>query len=194
MGASVGRGLWATRARWLRVAIVFGSVTLLMPSAAAATNFTWSGAASVPSWSTGANWVGGHAPSGTIGTSGFPLLASTCKTCYQSNNNFPTSPSPLSAGGISIDDGVGYFISGNTFRRRFRHPRRPDLQRHRLRRVRRRSVHALGAADVVDHRRLEESAVRDRGGSPRSADSLAINFGTGPTHASTSKATSRRGP
>ena len=80
------------------------------PSAQALTNFTWSGAASVPGWATGANWVGGHAPRGSVGTLGFPALAS-CNTCYQSQNNI----TGLGVSEISIDDGTSYTVQGNTF-------------------------------------------------------------------------------
>jgi large repetitive protein len=100
--------------RVLRVGVTIAvacAAGLAAPGAPAATSFTWSGAGSVPNWSTGANWVGGNAPSGTAGTLAFPALPTACKICYQSSNDL----TGLRADGISIDDGTGYAVSGNTF-------------------------------------------------------------------------------
>lgn len=87
-------------------------------SAAAATDFTWSGATpnglSASNWSLAGNWGGGAAPSGAVGTLTFPALtAPACSastptaTCYMSNNDV----SNISATAISLDG--PYFLEGN---------------------------------------------------------------------------------
>ncbi len=80
-------------------------------------DFTWSGAGMLGTdWSTGTNWVGDSAPSGSVGTLTFPALtgngctsASPSDNCYFSDNDI----SGLSANAISIDDGVGYSLQGD---------------------------------------------------------------------------------
>ena len=87
---------------------------------ASGADFTWSGltpnSATSTNWSNGTNWVGSTAPSGTVGTLTFPALTSSACTanppssaCYTGNDDFTA----LSANAISIDDGVGYDLSGN---------------------------------------------------------------------------------
>jgi hypothetical protein len=86
------------RGRLLGVAVAFVMSALAMAAtsaAAAAADFTWTGAAPVgtPDWSNATNW-GGSAPSGSVGTLVFPVLTSAActansptATCYASNNN-----------------------------------------------------------------------------------------------------------
>lgn len=87
-------------------------------ASAAAADFTWSGAAAPaqPTWLNTANWLGGVAPSGPVGTLSFPLLTSPGCTatpptaaCYSSVNDI----SGLSINALTIDDGAPYTISGN---------------------------------------------------------------------------------
>ena len=82
-----------------------------LPSSAWATDFTWSGGSSVsPFWSNAANWVGGVAPSGSVGTLRFPRLAGTqgCgikgEPCYTPVDDI----NGLSANAISFDLGADY--------------------------------------------------------------------------------------
>jgi hypothetical protein len=106
---------------WLLIAYAAFTAT-----AAAATDFTWSGAtprgAGAASWSKTTNWSGGVAPSGSVGTLTFPSLESDAActgmpptdTCGNSDNDV----AGLSVNAISIDDGHvwaggGYQISGN---------------------------------------------------------------------------------
>jgi len=94
----------ALAASWLVLALV-----LALPAVAAAQpDFTWSGASGLDqNWSDGGNWSGAGAPSGAVGTLGFPACATA--GCYQSTNDV----SGLSADALSIDDGQPYAISGN---------------------------------------------------------------------------------
>ena len=89
---------------------------------------TWTGAApggaGASSWSKGANWAAAIAPGAgassgaNVDTLSFPALTSaSCMasapppdTCYSARNNL-TTLSPLA---ITIDDGSGYSLSGNT--------------------------------------------------------------------------------
>jgi hypothetical protein len=104
-----GRGFDIVRRGWLVAVAVVAGVLGLPSSASALTAFTWSGAGSAPNWSAGTNWVGGTAPSGSVGTLTFPPLAAPCTTtCYQSSNDL----TGLSADGISIDDSAPYQITG----------------------------------------------------------------------------------
>jgi hypothetical protein len=109
---AVARRGWlmaVARRGWLMAVAVLAGVLGLPSSAAALTDFTWSGASGAPNWSAPANW-GAAAPSGSVGTLSFPALTpSACTTCYQSSND----TSGLSANAISIDDGVPYQIMGN---------------------------------------------------------------------------------
>lgn len=107
--------------------VVFAGLLALPSSAAALTDFTWSGAmpfgAGAANWSNTTNWVGGAAPSGSVGTLTFPNLGSNSacagaaptETCGRSNNDI----GGLSVSALSIDDGgawaggLGYQISGN---------------------------------------------------------------------------------
>ncbi|MEA2391591.1 MAG: hypothetical protein QOK31_1700 [Solirubrobacteraceae bacterium] len=85
------------------------------------TDYTWSGATpagtDASNWTNTTNWVGGTAPSGSVGTLNFPSLAgnSACTTdpptatCYESHNDV----AGISANALSIDDGAGYIIDGN---------------------------------------------------------------------------------
>jgi hypothetical protein len=100
------------RRSWLTAAALLGALAVLaVPSSAAAlTDFSWSGASAAANWSAGSNWVGGTPPSGSVGTLSFPALgAGSCTACYQSSNDV----SGASASAISIDDGVPYQITGN---------------------------------------------------------------------------------
>jgi RHS repeat-associated protein len=90
-------------------------------SSAAGADFTWSGEAPAgePNWSNGANWVGGAAPSGSVGALNFPQLSSTScgnipqAACYTTTNNVPG----LVANSISFGEtsGGNYSINGEGF-------------------------------------------------------------------------------
>src|ERR1700682_5696912 len=99
--------------------VVATGALLLLPAAAGAASFTWSGAEllspSSAHWSNGANWEG-TAPSGTVETLTFPALTSSActakpptATCYFGENDI----SGLKVKAIKIDDGVGYNITGS---------------------------------------------------------------------------------
>jgi hypothetical protein len=78
---------------------------------------TWTGKAALGTgWSHGASWAGALGPSGSLDTLAFPALTSAACTsvpataaCYSADNDV----SGLTARAISIDDGVGYSISGD---------------------------------------------------------------------------------
>ncbi len=98
--------------------LISTAALLIGPATASAlTNYTWSGeAAAGTEWSSGDNWEGSAAPSGAVGELTFPALTShACEfgsstgTCYHSKNDV----SGLSADKLSIDNGVGYSVSGN---------------------------------------------------------------------------------
>ncbi len=94
-------------------AVVCGALMAALPGTASAlTNFTWSGATTSIYWSSGGNWVGGAAPSGSVGTLTFPALPSCASpnTCYLSVDDQSGAQS-VSATGLSVDDGVPYKIS-----------------------------------------------------------------------------------
>jgi RHS repeat-associated protein len=81
-------------ARLLTLAVVIAIPTSLLFATAPAwaADFTWSGEAPVgePNWSDSTNWVGGAAPSGSIGALTFPTVAvgdCATTTCYTSYNN-----------------------------------------------------------------------------------------------------------
>lgn len=107
------------RSAGLAVALAAG-LTVGTSSTALGASFTWSGAARAsdpgsPFWSDGANWVGGVAPSGSVGTLSFPRLTSggctanpQVDTCYLSVNDL----AGLSVNAVSIDDSDGYVFSG----------------------------------------------------------------------------------
>jgi hypothetical protein len=102
---------------WAHVALLVLLATcaysLLLAPVASATDYTWSGegATSADNWSNGANWVGGvaPAPSSSIGTMTFPLLAGdNCAAepptgaCYHSVNDI----SGLSVNQLQLNNGV----------------------------------------------------------------------------------------
>lgn len=88
------------------VAVLLG-VLFGVPSSAWATDFTWSGASQSPFWSNPSNWVGGVAPSGSVGTLRFPLLAGCgggFGGCYAPVDDIDG----LNANAISFDLGAPY--------------------------------------------------------------------------------------
>jgi hypothetical protein len=103
--------------------LVVVACALALPSSALAlTDFTWTGSAPVdtPGWSSSSNWVGGAAPSGSVGTLTFPLLTSAActaspptATCAATTNDI----TGLNVNALSIDDGAqgssNYQLSGN---------------------------------------------------------------------------------
>lgn len=99
--------------------LVPAAIALALPSPAAATDYTWSGAtanssgSSAADWSTATNWAGGTAPTQneTVGTLTFPALSScnSSDTCYTSANDL----TGISASAISLESGAGYTIAGN---------------------------------------------------------------------------------
>src|SRR6516162_1341730 len=116
-GARRRRSGQAIRSGGLAAVLVLGMPVI--PSAAAAADFTWSGATALGSgasnWSNGPNWVGGTAPSGSVGVLTFPALTSPpctstppTDTCSQGTDDI----SGLSASGLTIDDTSGYFMQG----------------------------------------------------------------------------------
>lgn len=83
--------------------------------AQAATDYTWTGAGTSTDWSNAANWAGGTAPSGSVGTLTFPELTSAACTaaqptavCYGSANT-----SEIAVTGLSIDDNQPYAITAD---------------------------------------------------------------------------------
>lgn len=74
-------------------------------------DFTWSGHAPSGSsdWSLGANWAGGLAPGGSVGTLTFPNTGCGSGPCATSTNDL----SGLAVGALSIDDTSPYAIGGN---------------------------------------------------------------------------------
>jgi hypothetical protein len=92
-------------------------IVLAPVSAASARSFTWSGrSTTTEDWSETANWEGGVAPTGAVGTLTFPRLTSfACEDeprfhpCYFSEDDV----SGLSAESVQIDDGEDYYIWGD---------------------------------------------------------------------------------
>jgi hypothetical protein len=82
-------------------------------SAAQAAGYSWSGEAPASdfNWSAGANWAGGHAPSGSTARLTFPVLTgcASTKTCYTSFNDLTS----FRTAALAFDDGAGYVIGGN---------------------------------------------------------------------------------
>ncbi len=106
---------WAVM-RWVRgrlrvpalvCVVALGGLLSGIRPAYALTDFTWTNSNS-NAWSNGSNWVGGTAPSGSVGTLTFRALTG-CPCNYLNVNNV----SGLSATAISIDDGVGYHMGGS---------------------------------------------------------------------------------
>jgi hypothetical protein len=97
--------------RYLLAIGLAGCIQSAAPAAAA--TFTWSGASATANWSSPSNW-GGTAPNGAVGDLDFPALGPVCSgasppSCYESTNDL----SGLSVGGLTIDDGAGYEITGD---------------------------------------------------------------------------------
>jgi hypothetical protein len=109
-------------------AVVVGALSLALPATASARkDYTWSGATPVnggtgtdySDWSNGTNWVGGIAPSGSVGTLTFPTLTnSACTNPAQSEACWRTIDdiSGLTANRISIgpDGDFGWELFGNS--------------------------------------------------------------------------------
>jgi|GEM_PF-3471943 len=88
-------------------AIVILVVAVLVATASAASSYyTWAGKGNNPYWSNGANWVGGHAPSGSVAKLTFPALSGG--STFSQND-----VTGLTAGALSIDDKVSYEVTGN---------------------------------------------------------------------------------
>ena len=118
-------GVFGRRIRWLVAGLVLGSCALLLAApVSAAADFTWSGAAPAGTglgpldWSNRTNWVGGTAPSGSVGTLDFPQLTSSActaspptDTCYGTHNDIIG----LDVNELAINDRLGdaYSLSGD---------------------------------------------------------------------------------
>ena len=102
---SVARWARGVIAAWLAVC---AGLLVIASTAMASTNFTWSGNAPSPNWSLAANWAGGSAPSGSVGTLSFLNTGCGSGTCDSTNDL-----SGLAVSGLSIDDTSPYAISGN---------------------------------------------------------------------------------
>lgn len=114
------RGRIGTFALTALVLAGFGS--LLLASAAAASDFSWSGegSASANGWSNGTNWTGGAAPASgaSIGTLSFPVLgrsacfaATPTEACETAVNDL----TGLAVNELQVDDADQYRLSGNSF-------------------------------------------------------------------------------
>ncbi len=92
-----------------------GSTNVLVTSAP---DFVWDGASDSPGWTSGANWLGGSAPTTAAQMLTFPNLpASTCSApssagpvCYQAYDN---DIAGLQVGGIMVDSDASYLIGGD---------------------------------------------------------------------------------
>jgi hypothetical protein len=125
LGARRRRGPCRFQVRRLAAsaAILGAALAMHAPAAAFAANFNWTGTAALDphedSWSNPANW-GGTVPAGSVGQLTFRALPEPpCSsrrteliTCYQGRNDI----GGLVVDAISIDDGVGYLLSGNSVR------------------------------------------------------------------------------
>lgn len=96
MRGCVGLDRW-TRKLSVAVLAVLGVLALSAPVAAAA-DFTFVGGHSSGNWSDGANWAGGTAPAGTVGTLNFPASSCSSTLCPASNDDI----SGLTASTLSI--------------------------------------------------------------------------------------------
>src|SRR5579862_718733 len=108
-GSGAARQCTSALRRVIAALSIVAAGLLAFPALAAAQpDFTWSGASGLDqNWSDTANWTGAAAPSGAVGTLGFPACAAA--GCYQSTNDV----SGLTADALSIDDGQPYVISGD---------------------------------------------------------------------------------
>ena len=79
----------------------------LTTPAAAATNATWSGASPTDTWSTGANWSGGVAPSGSVGDHAPETGACLSWACGFAVDDIPS----LTVGTLQIDSGSNYLVT-----------------------------------------------------------------------------------
>jgi hypothetical protein len=100
------------------VALAVTAACLAVVPVAGADDFVWSGQGDSLSWGSVANWVGGAAPSGTVGSLSFPALpAAQCpspgtaspRACYWSSDDV----SNLSVDQLVIDYAAPYEINGN---------------------------------------------------------------------------------
>src|ERR1700722_8625650 len=91
------------------VLLVVCSCWLLYAGSALAANYTWSGGGTSSSWSEGANWLGGLAPSSgaSIETLSFPVRPA--RTTSESD------VTGLSVNALRVDDSHGYGIAGERF-------------------------------------------------------------------------------
>lgn len=112
----------SNRAHTLLVLVVALVGLLAAAPAASAANFSWNGegSASANTWSNGANWTGGTAPTsgGSIGTLSFPVLgrsacfaATPTEACETAVNDL----TGLSVNELQVDDADQYRLSGNGF-------------------------------------------------------------------------------
>ena len=109
---SSGADCTGVRTRTLTVSSDQAVTASFVPS----TDFTWCGGSypSDPSWSNPANWVGGSAPVGAVGTLTFPALQSMAcglqfGVCAAATNDIPG----LTVNRLSIDWGSGYLLQGD---------------------------------------------------------------------------------
>src|SRR4051794_22748218 len=88
-----------------RISLLALAVLATSSSVAVAADFTWSGGSSPndPNWSTAANWSGGAAPSGSVGTISFPSAA--CTTGFVCNTTDDIAG--LAASNLDIVNPVG---------------------------------------------------------------------------------------
>src|SRR5579863_7207898 len=93
---------WTGLTPALGLAIAVSICTVLLPASASAslTNYTWTGGGGTGEWSNGANWQGGSAPSGTVGTISFPAAA--CTSASTDNCQSDENISGLTASTLSI--------------------------------------------------------------------------------------------
>ena len=92
------------------LAATLAGVALAAPGAApAASNATWKGGAADDLWSTGENWSGGSAPSGSVGVLSLPASSPSCGGW---GCNFGVDDiSSLTAGRLQIDASNNYLVT-----------------------------------------------------------------------------------